>query len=173
MIKDFADEFDRYRAVGQKAIDQVTDEELNRALGDDGNSIAVIMRHIGGNLVSRFTDFLTTDGEKPWRKRDTEFESVAYERVQIQAIWDRGWVTLGQQLAALGDTDLSREVLIRGHALTVHEALSRSLAHIAYHVGQIVLLARIFKGGEWLWISIPRSASEEYNRNPTREKTPG
>jgi uncharacterized damage-inducible protein DinB len=172
MLKSFSDEYERYKIVGRKAIDQVSDEALNEVAGADGNSIAVIVRHISGNLVSRFTDFLTTDGEKPWRDRDSEFEDTRPARDEIIEMWDRGWRVLESQLSTLSDSDLDRRVEIRGQSLTVHEALSRSLAHAAYHIGQIVLLARILKEGDWQWLSIPRGKSKEYNQNPTMEKKP-
>jgi hypothetical protein len=170
MLKDFLDEYERYKAIGKKALDQVPDDFLNQVVGDDNNSIAVIVRHISGNLISRFTDFLSSDGEKTWRDRDDEFENRAYSRKEVDDIWNKGWELLNAELAKLDESDLQRQVLIRGQRLTVHAALSRSVAHIAYHVGQIVLLARIARGEEWRWISIPRGKSEEYNQKPTMEK---
>jgi hypothetical protein len=172
MLKDFVDEYQRYRLIGKKALDQTSDTALNRVIGDENNSIAVIVHHISGNLISRFTDFLTTDGEKPWRDRDTEFESRAYGRQEIYEMWDKGWEVLETQLSALSDDDLEKSVYIRGQAWTVHAALSRSLAHISYHVGQIVILARMFAEGEWDWITVPKGKSKEYNLNPTKEKRP-
>lgn len=172
MIKSFIDEYQRYRLLGEKAIAQVSDEALNQVVGRDNNSIAVIMRHIGGNLKSRFTDFLTSDGEKPWRDRDAEFEERSYTRAEAERIWAEGWEVLESELARLTDADLTREVRIRGQALSVHEALARSVSHTAYHVGQIVLLARSLHEGEWQSLSIPRGRSASYNLNPTREKRP-
>jgi len=173
MLKDFSDEYERYRIIGEKAIAQVSDDSINQVVGEGGNSIAVIVRHISGNLISRFTDFLTSDGEKPWRNRDSEFDQVIYSRKEIVDLWNSGWEVLKNGLSQLNDADLQRQVTIRGQVLTVHEALSRSVAHTAYHIGQIVLLARILKGDEWQWISIPRYKSKEYNQNPTMEKKPG
>jgi len=173
MIEDFVTEFARYRSIGEKAIGQVPDEEdLNRVLGEENNSIAIVMRHIGGNLRSRFTDFLTSDGEKPWRNRDTEFENRQFTRDELNAVWRGGWEVLERELSALSDADLDRQVSIRGQSLTVSAALARSVAHIAYHVGQIVLLARILKERDWQWISIPKGKSEEYNKAPDKEKKP-
>ncbi len=172
MIKDFLDEFKRYKGMGQKAIDQVPEEALNRVFGEENNSISVVVRHISGNLVSRFTDFLTTDGEKPWRHRDSEFEYPDYNREQLTREWSRGWAVVEQELVKLSDVDLSREVTIRGQALSVHAALCRSIAHIAYHVGQIILIARIIQEKEWEWITIPKGKSREYNQNPDKEKQP-
>ena len=173
MLKDFADEYHRYRLIGKKALDQTSDAALNHVIGDDNNSIAMIVRHISGNLISRFTDFLTSDGEKPWRDRDTEFESRAYSRQEISEMWDKGWGVLETQLSILSDDDLRETVYIRGQAWTVHGALSRSLAHIGYHVGQIVLLARMLAEGEWNWITVPKGKSKEYNLNPTNERRIG
>ena len=172
MIESFVTEFQRYKAAGLKAIDQVPDESLNRRIDSDGNSIAVLVRHITGNLVSRFTDFLTADGEKPWRNRDSEFDNASCTHQDVHEMWARGFQVLEDQLSRLGDDDLDKYVYIRGQALTVHDALARSTAHLAYHVGQIVLLARAFAEGEWNWITIPKGKSTEYNRNPTKEKKP-
>jgi hypothetical protein len=151
---------------------QVSDEALNRVPGDECNSIAMIVRHVGGNLASRFTSFLSEDGEKPWRERDAEFETRAYGRAEAEEWWARGWGVLERVVGALTDGDLGRTVQIRGQAMTVHSALCRSLAHVSYHVGQIVLLARADAGAGWQSLSIPKGKSAEYNRNPTREKRP-
>ncbi|RPJ50287.1 MAG: DUF1572 domain-containing protein [Acidobacteria bacterium] len=173
MIEDFVTEFARYRSIGEKAIGQVPDEEdLNRVFGEENNSIAIVMRHIGGNLRSRFTDFLISDGEKPWRNRDTEFENRQFTLDELNAVWRGGWEVLERELSTLSDADLERQVSIRGQSLSVSAALARSVAHIAYHVGQIVLLARILKERDWQWISIPKGKSEEYNEAPDKEKKP-
>lgn len=171
-VKDFVDEYARYRALGEKAMGQVSDEALNRVMAPDGNSIAVLARHIGGNLVSRFTNFLTEDGEKPWRDRDSEFDDGTFTRGHVNEAWTAGWTTLESQVAALTDADLERFVTIRGHQLTVHAALSRSLSHVAMHVGQIILLARMLADAPWQSLSIPRGQSQLYNQNPTLEKRP-
>lgn len=171
-LKDFEDEYARYRAVGEKALRQVSDDYLNTVIGADNNSIAMIVRHISGNLVSRFSDFLTTDGEKAWRNRDSEFEDTKYDRDDVQRRWVQGWSVLESELSQLIDDQLERPVTIRGHTWTVHEALCRSLAHVSYHVGQIVLLARILNDGNWDWITIPKGQSSQYNTNPNLEKKP-
>lgn len=158
--------------IGRKAIDQVSDDGLNEVLSGDNNSVAMIVRHISGNFLSRFTDFLTSDGEKAWRDRDSEFETSRYTREEINRMWEKGWQAVEAALGELSDDDLQKQVTIRGQFLSVHEALSRSLAHAAYHVGQIVLLARILAGDSWQWISIPKGKSQEYNLNPTKEKKP-
>jgi hypothetical protein len=172
MLKEFAEEYARYRVVGEKAMRQVSDDDLNVVIGPDNNSIAMLVRHISGNFISRFTDFLTTDGEKPWRNRDSEFEDAKYERKDVEKMWAEGWQALEAELARLSDEDLKRTVFIRGQAWTVHGALCRSLAHVASHIGQIVLLARILNDGKWDWITIPKGQSPQYDANPTMEKKP-
>ena len=171
MIRDFINEYARYRSIGEKAIAQVSDDALNKVLGTENNSIAIIVKNIGGNLVSRFTDFLTSDGEKPWRDRDSEFQTASYDRAEVERIWSEGWSVLESELSKLTDEQLLQQVYIRGQAWTVHDSLCRSLAHLSYHVGQIVLLARILTEGDWQWISIPKGQSREYNLRPTKEKT--
>ena len=172
MLKDLSDEYARYRRIGEKAIKQVSDDALNEVLRPDNNSIAMIVRHISGNLLSRFTDFQNSDGEKPWRNRDSEFEETNYDRRDVEQMWAEGWEMLESALSELTDEDLQRNVYIRGQAWTIHAALCRSLAHVSYHVGQIVFAARILNGGKWQWISIPKGQSREYNRHPTMEKKP-
>jgi len=169
-VQDFIGEYERYRAGADKAIVQVPDEAINRILAPNGNSIAMLARHVGGNLVSRFTDFLTADGEKPWRDRDREFDEGPFTRAEVDEIWNRGWTLMGGEVRKLTDADLSRTVVIRGQTLTVHAALCRSLAHVSTHVGQIVLLARILATDEWKWITIPKGQSQQYNQNANLEK---
>ncbi len=170
LAKDFLDEYHRYRVLGEKAMAQVPDEALNRIPVGDGNSIAMIARHVGGNLASRFTDFLTSDGEKPWRNRDGEFAEGPFTRLEVENVWQTGFDTVEREIAALTDADMSRSVAIRGVSLSVHEALCRSIAHIAMHCGQIVLLAKIEAGPSWQTLSIPKGGSAHYNQNPTLEK---
>ena len=172
MIKDFLNEYQSYRSIGLKAIAQVSDEALNRVIGPDNNSIAMIARHISGNLRSRFTDFLTSDGEKPWRDRDSEFADAVYDRQAVEQMWADGFGVVEDQLAAMTDDDLGRQVTIRGEPHTVNKALCRSVAHTAYHVGQIVLLARILNEGGWQWISVPKGKSKEFNQKMMGEEKP-
>jgi uncharacterized damage-inducible protein DinB len=172
MLQDFADEYERYKLIGQKALAQIPDEGLNQLLGAETNSAAMLVRHISGNFCSRFTDFLTSDGEKPWRNREAEFEQREYSRQEVEELWAKGWAALESQLAQLSDADLQKEARIRGQALTVHEALARSIAHLAYHIGQIVLLARLLATSQWQWISIPKGQSQQYNLRPMLEKKP-
>ncbi len=147
-----------------KAIGQLPDDKLHVALDENTNSIAVIMKHVAGNLLSRWTDFLTTDGEKPWRNRDDEFIDSFNSRDEVLAHWERGWNCLFDALAALEPADLSKTVTIRGEPHSVPLAIHRSLAHCGYHVGQIVMIARILAGDDWKTITIPRGESGTYNK---------
>jgi hypothetical protein len=164
VISSLRDEYRRYKALAEAAIAQVGDEELAWAGQDGGNSIEMLFRHIAGNLTSRFTDFQTSDGEKPWRRRDDEFESAAMTRTELLQTWEAGWNVLFVELDKLTDDDLARTVTIRRQSLRIDEALHRSLAHTAYHVGQVVFMAKAMRGGAWRTLSIPRGKSEEYNR---------
>ena len=170
IIESLRAEYLRYKGLAEAAIGQVSEAELVASGEGGGNSIAVICWHLGGNLRSRFTDFLTTDGEKPWRKRDEEFECRAVTRAELLNQWERGWASLLETLDALSDADLEREVTIRRQPLRVSEALHRSLAHASYHVGQIVHIARGLRGSDWRFLSIPPGQSEQYNARPTLEK---
>ena len=163
-------EFVRYKALAEAAIRQLRDEDLSYA-PQAGNSIAVVCRHVAGNLRSRFTDFLTTDGEKPWRRREEEFAPArGVTREALLEDWERGWAVLLRTLDELSDAELDRVVTIRGQPLRVYEALHRSLAHASYHVGQIVLLARMLRGADWSYLSIPPGGSAAYNQNPVLDK---
>jgi hypothetical protein len=163
-------EFRRYRALAEGALEQVPEAGLSAPGPSGGNSIAVICWHVSGNLRSRFTDFLTADGEKPWRHRDEEFTPRPVSRAELLAKWNQGWEVALAALAGLTDADLGATVSIRGRPLAVHEALLRSLAHISYHVGQIVYLAHAIRGEGWRYLSIPPGMSESYNVNPALEK---
>ncbi|HEU4630646.1 MAG TPA: DUF1572 family protein [Gemmatimonadaceae bacterium] len=164
-LADAAARFDALRTLAERAAAQVDDEAFFLALDPDGNSVATLMKHMAGNLRSRFTDFLTTDGEKPDRDRDAEFErEPADTRASILARWAEGWNALSGALGALGPADLLREVTIRGEPHSVLQALSRQLAHQAQHAGQIVLLARHHAGPRWQTLSVPRGRSAEYTR---------
>jgi hypothetical protein len=147
-----------------KAIAQLPDEKLHIALDPNTNSIAVIMKHVAGNLLSRWTDFLTTDGEKPSRNRDNEFVDTFNSRAELLDYWNAGWQCLFDTLESLTPSDLNRTVLIRGEPHSVPLAIQRSLAHCGYHVGQIILIARILAGENWSTITIPRGASADFNQ---------
>jgi Protein of unknown function (DUF1572) len=161
-------EFLRYKKLAEGAFGQVDDRDLCVATPGFNNSIATLVWHISGNLKSRFTDFLTSDGEKPWRGREGEFAAREVTRQELLDKWEDGWRALAASLAELSDDQLGRSVVIRGFPLTVAQALHRSLAHAAYHVGQIVYIAKAARGDDWHFMSIPPGKSEEYNRNPTR-----
>ena len=167
-IDDFRAQYAQYRQLAEKALAGMPDSELNHVLAPEGNSAAMIVRHMSGNLVSRFTNFLTEDGEKPDRERDREFDERRYSRDEVNALWAKGFTALDDAIASLGDADLERTVTIRQQPMTVHAALTRSLAHLAYHVGQIVLLARIGAAGPWESLSIPRSRSQQFNASMQR-----
>ena len=169
-IEAIADEYARYKALGEAAIAQLGDDQLALTASEGGNSIVSIVWHLAGNLESRFTDFLTSDGEKPWRDRDREFVPREAARKELLEAWERSWAVLFGAMTPLTDDDLLRTVTIRKEPLSVHDALHRSLAHAAYHVGQIVHIARASRGEGWRWLSIPPGQSAEYNRRPTGEK---
>ncbi|HEX4052783.1 MAG TPA: DUF1572 family protein [Tepidisphaeraceae bacterium] len=155
--------FAAYKEMAQKAFAQISDAQLHQPLDQNTNSIAVIMKHMAGNLRSRFTDFLTTDGEKPDRDRDSEFIDDNAERKAILAYWETGWRCLFDAMSPLTDGDLNRTINIRGEELTVIDALLRQLAHHGYHVGQIVQLARFLAKDKWTVLTIPRGGSKQFN----------
>lgn len=156
--------FRSYRKLAEKAFEQLNDEEYFITLDEESNSIAVIMKHIAGNMVSRWTDFLTSDGEKPDRQRDLEFvidpQSTKDDLINY---WERGWACLFTALEPLQPEDFEKKVTIRGQEHTIVQAINRQLTHYAYHIGQIVLLAKHFRSTEWKTLSIPRSRSAEFN----------
>ncbi|HKO14356.1 MAG TPA: DUF1572 domain-containing protein [Acidobacteriaceae bacterium] len=152
-----------YKRLAERAMAQVSDEQLFTPIDSEANSIAIIVKHMAGNMRSRWTDFLSTDGEKPDRNRDSEFEDPPATRAAVLASWEAGWSCLFSALHALTDDDLTRTVVIRGEPHSVMQAINRQLAHYPHHVGQIVLLAKHFAGGKWQSLSIPRRASADYN----------
>ena len=162
VIDSIRGEYDRYKALGEGAVRQVDDQELSMPGPNGGNSLAVICWHVSGNLRSRFTDFLTADGEKPWRNREEEFDDRAVTRAEFLARWEQGWAALFAALDALTDDHLRDTVTIRGQSLKVVDALHRSLAHTSYHVGQMVYLAKALRGEGWSSLSIPRGQSATY-----------
>ena len=163
-------EYLRYKALAEAAVDQLSDDQLSAPGQNGGNSIAVICWHVSGNLKSRFTDFLTTDGEKPWRQREEEFKARTVTRSELLSKWTEGWNVLLGTLSTLTDEQLTQTVAIRNQPLLVHEALHRSLAHLSYHVGQIVYVAKAMRGKDWKYLSIAPGKSDAYNQAPTREK---
>jgi Protein of unknown function (DUF1572) len=156
-LEDLTEQMRKIRTLAEAAVGQVSDEDLFRQIDGESNSIAIVMQHVAGNLTSRFTDFLTADGEKPGRHRDREFEvRPDTTRQTVIADWNDGFGCLESTLASLTPADLGREVRIRGERLTVIQALHRSLAHTAMHAGQIVMLAKHLRGSNWRTLSIPR-----------------
>ena len=156
--------FAYYKKLAERAMDQLTDEQLFLTLDGEANSIAIIVKHMAGNMRSRWTDFLTTDGEKPNRNRDSEFEEPPATRADLLAQWESGWACLFSALEPLTDADLTRIITIRGEKHSVMQAINRQLAHYPHHVGQIVLLAKHFCCDHWQSLSVPRRASAEFNR---------
>ncbi len=162
-IEDTLLTFRRQRELAERALAQVTDEDFFRTIDAESNSVAILVKHIGGNLVSRWTDFLTSDGEKPTRNRDGEFivvnSSNTAERAAIMSLWDEGWGALSTTLTQLRPADLLATIKIRGEAMTALAAMHRGVAHISQHVGQIVLLAKHYRSADWKTLSIPRGQS--------------
>jgi hypothetical protein len=153
-----------YKKLAERAMDQITDEQLFISLDGEANSIAIIVKHMTGNMHSRWTDFLTTDGEKPDRNRDSEFEAPPATRAALLATWEAGWACVFSALEPLTEADLGRTVTIRGEAHSVMQAINRQIAHYPHHVGQIVLLAKHFAGDRWNSLSVPRKGSADFNR---------
>ena len=166
MLTSIVDVYNRYKALAEAAIAQLRDEDLLQLGPAGGNSIDMLIRHVAGNLKSRFTDFRTSDGEKPWRRRDDEFEAASVSRAELMALWDDAWEIVLGEVGTLTDADLGGTVTVRQQPLRIDEALHRSLAHTAYHVGQIVYLAKEMRGESWRTLSIPKGKSAEYNQKP-------
>ena len=166
-------EFKRMKGLAGGAFVQVTPEQFFATPSGDDNSIAVIVKHVGGNLLSRWTDFLTTDGEKPDRNRDAEFEITATDTQQILiGRWESGWAALFSALEPLTDADLEKTVTIRGEPFSVLQAINRQLTHYSYHVGQIVYVAKHYAAGSWRSLSIPRGKSVQFNADPAKYLQP-
>jgi len=163
-IDDSLSLFRYYKKLSEGAMEQVSDEQLFTALDEEMNSIAIIVKHMAGNMRSRWTDFLTSDGEKPDRNRDTEFVAPPATRKDLMQVWNDGWERIFQALEPLSNADLDRQVFIRGEPHSVMQAINRQIAHYAYHCGQIVFLAKHLKGNSWKTLSVPRNKSAEFNR---------
>ncbi|MCL4551842.1 MAG: DUF1572 domain-containing protein [Bacteroidetes bacterium] len=172
VIESIKSEYNRYKSLTELSVAQVKDEDLQKIISGTENSIAILMNHLSGNLKSRFTNFLTEDGEKLWRNRDEEFEESNKNRDALLKDWNEAFGILLGELDKLTDADLPRKVKIRETELTVSDALARSLSHLSYHVGQIVFIARQHVGANWKSLSIPKGKSQTYNLNPTKEKKP-
>ena len=156
--------FIMYKQLAEKAIAQIADDQLGWQANEDCNSIITIVKHMHGNMLSRWTDFLTSDGEKPWRQRDNEFENEVMDRQQLMKNWEQGWQCVFDTLDKLTEPDLEKVVYIRNEGHTAMEAINRQVAHYAYHVGQIVFCAKLLSKNGWETLSIPRNKSNEYNK---------
>jgi len=163
-LEDALGVFHHYKRLAEGAMNQVTDEQLNVSLDAESNSIAVIVKHLAGNQCSRWSDFLNTDGEKPGRNRDEEFSEPPKTREELMRLWECGWEALFAALEPLTDADLSRKVTIRGEPHSVMQTINRQLAHYPYHCGQIIFLAKHLQHDNWRSLSVPRGASQEFNR---------
>lgn len=152
-----------YKQLGDKAMSQLNDEALFWQYNEESNSIAIIVQHLAGNMKSRFTDFLTSDGEKSWRNRDAEFEPIIHNRTSLEQEWESGWKVVLDTIKSLTDDDLNTIIYIRNEGHTVMEALNRQLAHYPYHIGQMVFIAKMLKDKDWQSLSIPKNASSSYN----------
>ncbi len=163
-IEDSLSLFRYYKKLGEGAMEQLSDEQLSVSLDPEMNSIAIVMKHMAGNMRSRWTDFLTSDGEKPNRNRDSEFEQTPSTRAEVLKNWNEGWDRVFSALEPLSDSDLERTVTIRGEPHSVMQAINRQVAHYSYHVGQIVFLAKHLNASAWKSLSVPRNKSAEFNR---------
>src|SRR5487761_15121 len=162
-LQDSVGLFHYYKKLGERAMAQCPDEALFTSLDSESNSIAIIVKHIAGNMRSRWRDFLTTDGEKPDRQRDTEFETPPATREALLNLWEQGWICVFAALEPLSDADLGRTVTIRGEAHSVMQAINRQIAHYALHIGQIVFLAKHLQASNWRSLSVPRGQSGAFN----------
>jgi Protein of unknown function (DUF1572) len=169
MINNFLDsakkQLEYYKILGEKTFEQLTEEQLFIQLNEESNSIATVVKHLWGNMTSRWTDFLTTDGEKEWRQRDAEFKNDITDRAALLKKWNEGWSCLFNAIHSLTEKDLAKEIFIRNQGHTVTEAINRQLAHYPYHVGQIVFIGKLLCNEKWISLSIPKGNSQEYNAN--------
>ena len=162
-------QFAYYRMLGEKSIERIPDDRLFHAINDDCNSAWTIVKHLSGNMLSRWTDFLTKDGEKEWRNRDAEFVNDVSDRAALMERWRKGWECLFRTLDSLTEDDLNKTVWIRNETHSVMEAIHRQLAHYPYHVGQIVFIAKMCSDGNWDSLSIPKGGSMDYNERLSKE----
>ena len=157
-------QFEYHKSLGDKTIAQLSFEDLQNEVAKDTNSVAIIVKHLVGNMLSRWTNFLTEDGEKEWRARDHEFENTFTSKVELIDAWEKGWDCLFKALKPLSENDLERIIYIRNEGHTVTEAIHRQMMHYGYHVGQIVFLGKLIKGNDWQSLSIPKGQSKVYNK---------
>nr|WP_299172131.1 DUF1572 family protein [uncultured Allomuricauda sp.] len=163
-LKSVLFEFRRYKTMGDKTFDQLSDKEILWKLKDTDNSISIIVKHMVGNMLSRWTNFLTEDGEKNWRNRDMEFEGEYPSKTEMLIAWEKGWNCLFDALESVNSTNFDTKVKIRSEQHTIIEAVNRQLAHYASHVGQIVFVGRMIKGSDWVSLSIPKGGSKDFNK---------
>ena len=161
-----------YKELGDKTFQSLTDADFHYLPNEESNSIAVIIQHMSGNMLSRWTDFLTSDGEKEWRNRDQEFEIHPASKEQLLTVWEQGWKVCLDAINALTETDLLRTIYIRNEGLSVIDAINRQLAHYPYHIGQIIYIAKMIKNKTWQSLSIPRDASQQFNEVMNKQKKP-
>ena len=169
---DIKKQFSYYKLLADKAMEQVSDEEFYQQSDESLNSIAIIVKHISGNLLSRFTQFRTTDGEKSWRHRDKEFIIESNVRADLMEIWEKAWTVLFMALDELEEEDIDATITIRQQSQNISSALIRSVTHASHHVGQILILAKAFRKEEWISLSIPKGKSEEFNASIDKKETP-
>ena len=162
-LSDAIQSFRNYKKLAERALAQISDEEFFRQIDEESNSIAIIVKHIAGNLKSRWTDFLTSDGEKDFRNRDSEFIADGDKRESLLRFWEEGWQILFDELGALKADDFSKTITIRQQSHTVCEAINRQLTHYAYHIGQITFLAKHFRSSDWKTLSVPKNKSAQFN----------
>lgn len=167
-LKDSLDVLRYYKLLAERAMAQIPDEAFGITLDAESNSIATIVKHLAGNMRSRFTDFLASDGEKPDRNRDGEFEEPPGTRTEVMEVWENGWNCLFHALTPLTEEDLTRKILIRAEPHSVMQAINRQIAHYSYHIGQIVYLAKHFAGNEWRAVTVPRGKSAEFTARVAR-----
>jgi hypothetical protein len=169
-IESIKKQFEYYKMLGEKTFAQIEDEKLFHKMNEESNSIAIIVQHLWGNMLSRWTDFMTTDGEKEWRKRDEEFEEIVSNKEELMKRWEEGWKCLFDALNSLKEGDLEKIIYIRNQGHSVMEAINRQLAHYSYHVGQIVFIGKMLAGSDWKSLSIPKNQSKNYNMQKFSEE---
>ena len=169
-LKSSIKQFEYYKMLGEKTFDQLTEEQLFIKLNEESNSIGTIVKHLSGNMLSRWTDFLTTDGEKEWRNRDAEFENDIKSRSELNEIWNKGWKYLFESLKSITEKDFDKVIYIRNQGHNIVEAINRQLAHYPYHIGQIVFIGKILVNENWKSLSIPKGTSSNYNSEKFAEE---
>jgi len=162
-LQDTIKRFTNYKDLGEKTFVQLKEDDFFFLASPESNSIAIIVQHMHGNMLSRFTNFLTEDGEKTWRRRDEEFEKTATTKDEVIALWNEGWARVFDTIKSLQPDDVTKTIYIRSEPLTVYDALLRQLAHYPYHVGQIVFIGKMLKDAGWASLSVPKNQSKQYN----------